>query len=64
MRNPIQVLKTLETHACEPGYVYQRLYRNLYNPEFYLLAYRNIAASQGSMTAGADGMTLDGMASI
>ncbi|MCL2299580.1 MAG: reverse transcriptase domain-containing protein [Firmicutes bacterium] len=61
MRNPVQVLKTLENHACNPGYVYQRLYRNLYNPEFYLLAYRNIAASQGSMTAGADGMTLDGM---
>ncbi|HCA56121.1 MAG TPA: group II intron reverse transcriptase/maturase, partial [Ruminococcaceae bacterium] len=35
--------------------------RNLYNPEFYLLAYQNIAVSQGSMTAGTDKLTLDGM---
>ncbi len=37
------------------------LNRNLYNPEFYLLAYKNISVSQGSMTAGTDGKTLDGM---
>ena len=61
MRNPISVLKSLEENANTPAYRYERLYRNLYNPEFYLLAYRNIAASQGSMTAGADGMTLDDM---
>lgn len=34
---------------------------NLYNPEFYLLAYANIAKSQGSMTQGVDGQTLDNM---
>lgn len=61
MRNPISVLKSLEENANTPAYRYERLYRNLYNPEFYLLAYKNIAASQGSMTAGADGMTLDDM---
>jgi len=61
MRNPINVLKYLEEKATSKEYRYERLYRNLYNPEFYLLAYRNIAKSQGSMTAGADGMTLDGM---
>ncbi len=42
-------------------YKYERLYRNLYNPEFYLLAYKNIASSPGSMTAGSDGKTLDAM---
>ena len=42
-------------------YRFQRLYRNLYNPEFYWLAYKNIYANDGSMTAGADGTTIDGM---
>lgn len=42
-------------------YRFKRLYRNLYNPEFYLLAYQNIASSQGSMTQGTNQMTLDGM---
>lgn len=61
MRNPIAVLKSLEEKAKQKGYVFERLYRNLYNPEFYLLAYQNIAKSQGSMTEGTDGMTLDDM---
>ena len=61
MRNPIAVLKSLEEKANQKGYVFERLYRNLYNPEFYLLAYQNIAKSQGSMTEGTDGMTLDDM---
>ncbi len=61
MRNPIAVLKSLEEKAKQEGYVFERLYRNLYNPEFYLLAYQNIAKSQGSMTEGTDGMTLDDM---
>jgi group II intron reverse transcriptase/maturase len=54
-------LKSLKENTCKKDYRYERLYRNLYNPEFYLLAYKNIAASQGSMTAGPDGITLDGM---
>lgn len=61
MRNPVNVLKSLEERSCNKEYKYERLYRNLYNPEFYLLAYKNIAKSQGSMTAGTDGMTLDDM---
>ena len=42
-------------------YKYERLYRNLYNPEFYLLAYKNIYTNDGSMTPGVDGVTTDGM---
>ena len=61
MRNPSYVLENLRKHACKEDYKYERLYRNLYNSEFYLEAYTNIARSQGSMTAGIDGMTLDGM---
>jgi len=62
MRNPIHVLKSLEEQSCkDKTYKFDRLYRNLYNPEFYWLAYNNIAKSQGSMTAGTDGLTLDDM---
>jgi len=61
MRNPIEVLKHLSEKSHEPTYRFQRLYRNLYNPEFYWLAYRNIYANKGSMTPGADGITMDGI---
>ena len=61
LRNPINVLKSLSEKSQEKSYKYQRLYRNLYNPEFYLLAYQNIYANKGSMTPGADGMTIDGI---
>jgi group II intron reverse transcriptase/maturase len=61
MRNPINVLESLSNKACVQGYKYERLYRIFYNPEFYLVAYANLAKSQGSMTAGVDGKTLDGM---
>lgn len=61
MRNPIIVLKNLQEKSCIKGYLFERLYRNLYNPEFYLLAYKNIYANAGSMTEGTDGLTMDGM---
>lgn len=62
MRKPSHVLKSLEEQSRKnKGYIFDRLYRNLYNPDFYYEAYNNIAKSQGSMTAGADGMTLDDM---
>ena len=61
MRNPNDVLSSLIKNEENPNYQYERLYRNFYNPEFYLLAYQNIYANQGNMTAGADGKTVDGM---
>jgi group II intron reverse transcriptase/maturase len=61
MRNPENVLKSLTNCAEKADYQYQRLYRNLYNPEFYLLAYQRIYAKPGNMTAGTDGLTIDGM---
>lgn len=63
MRNPIDVLNSLSEKAKDPNYKYERLYRNLYNPEFYLLAYKNVYANDGSMTPGMDGNTIDGMSS-
>jgi group II intron reverse transcriptase/maturase len=60
MRSPTIILENLQKHAKADDYQYERLYRNLYNPDFYLQAYQNIYANKGSMTPGVDGMTLDG----
>ena len=60
MRSPKIILENLQKHSNEDNYKYERLYRNLYNPEFYLQAYQNIYANKGAMTSGIDGMTLDG----
>ena len=59
MRDPIAVLKSLTEKSKDENYKFQRLYRNLYNPEFYYLALKNIYANKGAMTPGADGVTLD-----
>ena len=61
LREPVKVLKSLSEQAINKQYKFKRLYRNLYNPEFYFLAYKNISQSQGSMTPGVDGKSLDGM---
>ncbi len=61
MRNPTDVLNSLSDKSKNPKYKFERLYRNLYNPEFYLLAYKNIYTNDGSMTPGVDGVTTDGM---
>ncbi|WP_312354219.1 group II intron reverse transcriptase/maturase [Aminipila sp.] len=60
MRNPINVLSSLQQHSSDKSYTYERLYRNLYR-EFYLLAYQNIYANEGNMTKGTDGKTIDAM---
>jgi len=41
------------------SYAFERLYRNLFSRELFLLAYQNIYSSQGNMTQGADGKTID-----
>ena len=61
MRNPQNVLNGLRKHASQENYVYDRIYRNLYNPEFFLQAYQNMYAKQGNMTPGTDGKTIDAM---
>ena len=61
MRNPINLLSSLKTHSSDRSYTYERLYRNLYNRELFALAYQNIYASQGNMTKGTDGKTIDAM---
>ena len=61
MRNPENVVKSLQSKACNTSYKYERLYRNLYNTEFYLLAYQQIKSAEGNMTVGIDSETIDGM---
>jgi len=39
----------------------EELYRQLFNPQLYLLAYGRIYANHGAMTAGASQETADGM---
>ena len=43
------------------GLPLERLYRQLFNPQLYLMAYGRIYANHGAMTAGACGETADGM---
>ena len=64
MRSPQRVLASLRTKACNTNYAYERLYRNLYNPEMFLQAYQNIYAKEGNMTRGTDGKTIDGMSAM
>lgn len=61
MRNPINLLSGLQIHSSDRSYTFERLYRNLYNRELFALAYQNIYASQGNMTKGTDGKTIDAM---
>jgi group II intron reverse transcriptase/maturase len=43
------------------GLPLERLYRQLFNPQLFLLAYGRIYANKGSMTPGVTGETVDGM---
>lgn len=61
MRNPVNVLNSLSEHSSQSDYTYERLYRNLYNPQFFYNAYQRIYAKPGNMTAGTDKRTIDGM---
>lgn len=56
-RHVIRMIKS----ENDDNYCYRRIYRNLYNPEFYLTAYSNIYSNKGSMTKGVDGKTFSGI---
>lgn len=43
------------------NFTFNRIYRHLYNVEFFLEAYSHIASKEGNMTKGTDGKTIDGM---
>ena len=48
------VLYNLSKQAIKDGYVFDRLYRHLYNKDFYLTAYKKIDKNKGSATKNID----------
>ncbi len=60
MQNAETVLGVLRERGRR-GLPCNELYRQLFNPSLYLMAYGRIYSNQGAMTPGADGETADGM---
>jgi group II intron reverse transcriptase/maturase len=60
MQNADTVLGVLRERGRR-GLPLEELYRQLFNPQLYLLAYGRIYANQGAMTPGVTGETADGM---
>ncbi len=60
MREAETVLDVLRERGRH-GLPLERLYRQLFNPQFYLLAYGRLYSNKGSLTPGPDGETADGM---
>ena len=60
MQNAETVLEVLRERGRR-GLPCDELFRQLFNPGLYLLAYGRIYANHGAMTPGADGETADGM---
>src|SRR6266571_1974998 len=60
MRDAKTILGIIRTRGRQ-GLPLEDVYRQLYNPELYLLAYGKIAKNQGAMTPGGATETADGM---
>ncbi|MFL5913030.1 MAG: reverse transcriptase/maturase family protein [Gaiellaceae bacterium] len=60
MQNADTVLDVLRDRGGR-GLPLERLYRQLFNEQLFLMAYGRIYANEGAMTPGADGKTPDGM---
>jgi group II intron reverse transcriptase/maturase len=60
MRNAETVLDVLRDRGRR-GLPLERLYRLVFNPHLYLLAYGRLYSNQGATTPGATGETVDGM---
>ena len=60
MQNAETVLNVIRERGRR-GLPLERLYRQLFNPQLFLLAYGRIYANKGSMTPGVTQETVDGM---
>jgi group II intron reverse transcriptase/maturase len=60
MQNAETVLGVLRERGRR-GLPCEQLYRQLFNPNLYLLAYGRLYSNRGAMTPGVDGETVDGM---
>jgi len=56
----LERLEAIRKRNADRGWVNADLYRLLYKPDLYEVAYQKIKSSPGNMTAGVDGETLDG----
>lgn len=61
MQRPEVILGILSKKSMEQSsYVFQRLYRLLFNKEMFMVAYARMSSYEGNMTAGIDNETIDG----
>jgi len=56
-----ETLQALIRERGKQGKPLERVYRMLFNPELYLVAYAKLYGNDGAMTPGTDGETVDGM---
>jgi len=63
MQNAETVLSVLRERGRR-GLPCDELYRQLFNPQLYLLAYGRLYSNQGAMTPGVTGETVDGMSMV
>jgi hypothetical protein len=60
MRDAVTVLEIIRERGTR-GLPLERVYRCLFNPDLYLLAYGKIYRNAGAMTSGVTRATVDGM---
>src|SRR5260221_627978 len=60
MQDAATVLDVIGTRGAR-GLPVERLYRQMFNPQLYLMAYGKLYANKGAMTPGVSGETVDGM---
>jgi retron-type reverse transcriptase len=54
------ILDTYQKRGAR-GLPLERVYRQLFNPTFYLLAYSKLYSNEGAMTPGSEGESVDGV---
>ena len=60
----LQRLRAIEKLNADPHWVNQDIYRLMYRPDLYVVAYERLKSNPGNMTPGIDGSTLDGFSNI
>jgi group II intron reverse transcriptase/maturase len=60
MQNAATVLDVIGKRGAR-GLPVERLYRQMFNPQLYLMAYGKLYSNKGAMTPGVTGETVDGM---
>ena len=56
-----EIIMNIYRQRGKQGLPLERIYRQLFNPELYLMAYGKLYRNSGAMTKGTTGETIDGM---